>query len=356
MPIRVPVRLASSRRTATRTALAVTAVGSVMLVAACGGSSASSDSSSGSSTKPVTIKLGDVYTNGQPSSDAVAYFAKTINADKSAKITVDVYPDAELGEENTILQDIRSGSVQMGAITNDTLASLDPQWGIFSVPYLFKSLSDVTKYGNSSAGQEVLSSLTKYGLYGVGFDFSGWDNIISKNPVRSSADFKGMRIRVIPGPSENLTWQTFGATPVSVPSTQLYLSLQQNTVQGVTATSTFFVGNKLYEVAKYVNELRIEALADGFVINLKLWDSLSKTQQNLLTSTAKKAFALAVSQAAPLDTQSNNTFKQHGVTVTTGLSDQAAAEKLLEQKAYPGDSKILGGSVLKDAQGVLGSS
>lgn len=244
----------------------------------------------------------------------------------------------------------------MGAITSDTLAALDPEWGIFSVPYLFKTLGDVTKYGNSSAGQGVLDSLTKYGLYGVGFDFSGWDNMISRNPVRSSADLKGMRIRVIPGPAENLTWQSLGATPVSVPSTQLYLSLQQNTVQGVTATSTFFIGEKLPEVAKYVNQLRIEAVADGFVINQHLWSTLSKSQQALLTSAAKKAFQLAVNEAAPLDTQSNQQFAADGVSVTTGLTDQAAVDKILQEKAYPGDSKILGPNVLQAAEQVLGTS
>lgn len=332
----------------TSSALVIGMVAVVALASGCSSSPKSKDSGR-------TIRVADAYTPNQSSYDATAAFVTQIGAAKSGAVKAKHYPASQLGDETAILGSVRSGAIQSAALTSQTLSSVDPQFGVFSVPYLFPNTATLGKYWNSDAGKSVLDSLGKYGMHGLGFEISGFADLITKQPVTSSAQIKGQTLRVLPSPIEQPAIKALGATPTSVGATQLYLALQQGTVDGVTSTSTFWLGTKLYEVAKHAVYLDYECICDAIVVNNSYWKSLSPDQQSTMEKAAKAAQALSLTKYTGYNTASKTALKSHGVTVTEQLSDIDAVKQRMRSQVWPQIGKLIGSDVLTQAEQETGN-
>jgi len=335
-------------------ATAAVTVAVALTTAACGSSSSSAPKAA-QSAHHQNIKIADIFTSNQSSAVAVNTFAKRIDSDKTANMKVSIYPDAQLGEESTLLDDVRDGTIQMAALTTATLETADPELGIFAVPYLMKNTSQVSQYFHSSAGRNVLTSLSSHGLHGLGYIMSGFGELISKTPIRSAANLKNITVRVIPSPFESLTWSALGGSAVSVPTTQLYLALQEGTVSAEDATLTLFTGLKLYEVAHYVTLTRLGVIADAFVANPKFWSTLTSAQQAAITSAVAAGTNASLAAYTPLHNAAVKTLQANGVTVIPQLTDESSTASLLHSKVYKSMGSIVGASVLKEAEKTVGS-
>lgn len=331
------------RTRTTRKALVIGIIAVAAITSAC-----SSSPKSKSSGDP--IRVADAYTPHQSSYDGTAEFVKQIDSAKTGQVSAKHYPSSQLGDETAILGSVRSGAIQAAALTSQTLSSVDPQFGVFSVPYLFPDTATLGKYWDSPAGQNVLKSLEKYGMHGLAFEISGFADLISKHPVTSSADIKGQTLRVLPSPIEQPAIKALGATPTAVGATQLYLALQQGTVDGVTSTSTFWLGTKLYEVAKHAVYLDYECICDAIVVNAKYWKTLSSDQQKTMEEAAQAAQALSLQTYGSYNTESKAELKSHGVTVVDQLSDIDAVKERMRTQVWPQLGKLIGQDVLQAAE------
>jgi tripartite ATP-independent transporter DctP family solute receptor len=326
----------------TRTALVIGMIAVAAVATGCSSSPKSKDSAR-------TIRVADAYTPHQASYDGTVAFVGQIGSAKSGVVKAKHYPASQLGDETAILSSVRSGAIQAAALTSQTLSSVDPQFGVFSVPYLFPDTATLGKYWGSGAGKSVLSSLEKYGMHGLGFEISGFGDLISKQAVTSSAQIKGQTLRVLPSPIEQPAIKALGATPTSVGATQLYLALQQGTVDGVTSTSTFWLGTKLYEVAKHAVFLDYECICDAIVVNSAYWKTLSSDQQKTMEKAAQAAQALSLSKYQSYNTASKAELQKNGVTVTDQLSDIDTVKTTMRAQVWPQLSKLIGSGVLQSA-------
>lgn len=132
----------------------------------------------------------------------------------------------------------------------------------------------------------------KMGVYLAAWvNVSGY-NLISKKPVRSMEDLKGMKIRSTGGYCSAFL-QALGAVPVMMQSAETYTGLQSGVVDAVLYADGSAVAYKLYEIAKYSTKLEIMNMGVPYAMNKKFFDKLSPDQKKFFYSKLRLASQLA---------------------------------------------------------------
>jgi len=97
--------------------------------------------------------------------------------------------------------------------------------------------------------------------------------MMSRKPVRTLADLKGLRVRV--GGDTGKVLAEFGAVPMMVPGVEVFEAVQKGTIDAVTFPWTFaFAANKIHEVTKFAVDIPFGALASTTFVNKDAWDAL----------------------------------------------------------------------------------
>ncbi len=126
-------------------------------------------------------------------------------------------------------------------------------------------------------------------LFPVGF--GGRDVETRAKPLRTPADIKGLKIRVIPSPVSLATMRAWGANPTPVDWAQTFMALQQGTVDGTDNPLVIILGAKMYEVVKYGIRLNYASSATFLFINANRFASLAPAHQKLVVEAAEEAKA-----------------------------------------------------------------
>ena len=142
--------------------------------------------------------------------------------------------------------------------------------------------------------RRFVKPLEEKGLKKIGYIDSGSRNFFTQKPVRTPADLKGQKIRVMASPVMVKTMEALGATGVPVAWAELYTALQTGVVDGAENNHPSVVTKKFYEVSKYYTLDEHMRIPDLIVMSMKLWNQLNADQQ--------KAAVLRGRRAAPRPT------------------------------------------------------
>jgi TRAP-type C4-dicarboxylate transport system substrate-binding protein len=163
-----------------------------------------------------------------------------------------------------------------------------PIWNAAYLPFLGAQRLDHCVAIYNRLGKEskpFVEELNKFNcIFGGAFDNFGY-NLMGKKPVRSTADFKGVRIRVVPDLGEII--KQFGAVPMSVPVTEMYSALDTGIVDLVAHSRLTFHAYKVDEISKYlILGMDMAALPAFYYINKnafhELPDNLKKAVQSVI--------------------------------------------------------------------------
>jgi TRAP-type transport system periplasmic protein len=272
----------------------VATVAAALGLAACGSSSGSGSSgntsSSGGGTAKASLTLGYVTTEDHPYGVAVDYYRKLVSDASGGAIQIKGLPSYQ-GGDVPLLQDVRSGAVDMGSISSAV-------WGTQGVKDFdaLQALGLITRYDLEKEiiagpiGAKMLAATSKIGLKGLAIHEGGLRKPIgAKSPINSPADFKGKTIRVPESDVLQTGMRALGADPTAIPVTDIYAAMRDGTVDGMEANLGLIQTLKLYEVAKYITaNVNLWPFPTVIVMNQAKFDALTPDQQNILVTEAKK--------------------------------------------------------------------
>src|SRR5450755_1187245 len=218
-------------------------------------------------------------------------FKKTIEAKTGGKIQVQIFPNAQMGNERDTAQAVRVGSLEMGAI-GVGLMNWVPEMSITDAPFLWKSRAQCWNAITGAFGDELRKrSLEK------GFVLSGWTDLgframtNNKLPINAVKDMQNLKMRVPNSKAYIAMMQATGATTVAVDLSELYLALRQGVADGQDTPSPVVKSNKYYEVQKYISKTDHVLTTAYTVTNPKFYDGLSPDEQKLFWASCKDADA-----------------------------------------------------------------
>lgn len=240
----------------------------------------------------VVIKFAHHAPVTYPYQDGALRFKEVAERISGGRIEVQVFGGAQLGGERDLLEGIKLGTLHM-CIGAGGLANFAPAYNVVQLPFLIKNQEHMVKIAEGPAGKLLSQRIEEQGGYKVLGYFSTGDSGIQtvKGPVRTPADLKGVKIRVMENPALIESMRALGANPTPLPFPELYTSMKQGVVEGATIDYTALWTTKVYEAVKYVTEPGFHFLAEPrpVLISVKFFAGQPADVQQWIAQAAAEA-------------------------------------------------------------------
>ncbi|MBM7551614.1 TRAP transporter substrate-binding protein [Thalassobacillus pellis] len=256
-----------------------------VLLAGCSNNSASGD---GGGTK--TIKVANYFAPDHPQNIALKeVFKPVVEEESNGKIKVEVYPNSQLGAEQEFYDGVRNGTIEMG-IPGMIMQNTLPKMGVPEWPFLFEDFEHVKKVLTGPIGEELMTNLEKeHGVHPLAWSANGFRMFSSNQPIKSMEDFKGLRLRMPKIDSYINVGKALGTNVTPMPISEVFSALEQGVIDGQDNPIATVRASKWYEVQTHELESRHMFSPNLYVINSNFWNGLSKKQQKIIESAAKKS-------------------------------------------------------------------
>ncbi|KUK13694.1 MAG: TRAP-type transport system periplasmic protein [bacterium] len=218
-------------------------------------------------------------------------FIDDVNVAGEGKIKLNFYHSGTLLKVKELVPGLEAGTADIIFHTTSHTTGSWPIMGGPSLPFIFKSDWDMNE--KLKIGQPLFNLIQKVMMEKHGIVFLAFGAIPSqylwtaKKPVRTPEDLKGMIIRV-GGEAEAEAIKALGASPVFMPSGELYEALQRGTIDGLVAYPGTIGGRALYEVLKYCTKIPLSAYGRGIYMKKETWDKLPESVKRIITLAAYK--------------------------------------------------------------------
>ncbi|WP_460274351.1 TRAP transporter substrate-binding protein [Celeribacter sp. ULVN23_4] len=265
---------------------------------------------------PVNLRLAHVVNEQDAYHTAAVKFQELVSERSDGAITVEIFPNATLGDERTLLEGMQIGTVDMGVITNGPVANFLEDIAVFELPFLFPSPEAAYSVLDGEIGQELLGRLEEVNLKGLAYAERGFRNLTnSKRPVNSPADLDGLRIRVMENPVYIDSFRELGADAIPMAWTEALTGMQQNTIDGQENPVGVVYSFKLNETQTNMTMTRHTYAPALFVMGMPKWNQLSEEAQDIIAAAAQEAAEYERALNAELEEEQLAALKDAGMNV-----------------------------------------
>lgn len=284
-----------------------------------------------------TIKVGLALPKGLPGFDHVngmyETFGREVEAGSKGALKVDLAYGGSLGNPNDRMNQMRRGIIQMSDASDGNYAAIHPDIQVFSLPYMFPTEQAAWKVFDGPAGTAMAEDIRKKtGIRVLGWwEAGGFRHFSSNKPIRSVADFRGLKVRAL-GPANAKPVEAAGGIASAIPFNELYTSLKTGVVDAQDNSVSVFRLVKLYEVQKFLTLSGHSYSFGPMGINDRFYESLSPANRKIVDDAAKKAIAYNRATSRKIEGEALAFVKQNGVTV---IELSAAAKEEMRAKMQP---------------------
>jgi tripartite ATP-independent transporter DctP family solute receptor len=271
----------------------------------------------------IKLKWAHVYETSEPFHTASVWAAQEINKRTNNRYAIDVYPASQLGKEADINQGLSLGSVDIIISGSSFAAKSYPPIGVTYYPYTFRDADHLLAYTKSDVFKELAKGYEdKTGHHIVAVTYYGVRHTSSNKPIKTCADMKGLKIRVPDVPAYLAMPRACGANTAPIAFAEVYLALQNGTVEAQENPLTTIEAKKFYEVQKHI--VLTGHIVDHLntIISASLWKKLSDEDRKIFTDVAQEAAAKATEEIKVNEAKLVDFFKEKGLTVTEINKDQ----------------------------------
>lgn len=254
-------------------------------------------------------------------------FCELANKYSGGSITVKHFPDNVLGDDKTVIEQTQIGDIDIAVSSTSPLVNVYPDYYVFDAPYLFLNREHARAALTSEAGKAIREGIKEAGtgLIGLAWWENGFRDITNnKIQVKMPQDIKGMKIRTMENDVHLAAFKALGANPTPMAFSELFTAMQQGTVDGQENPLAIIVGNKFYEVQKYVSQTEHIYVPFCVVMNEKKFNSLTENQQNAILKAMEEATQFQLENNAELDEEALNVIKDGGSEIVELTNEEKA--------------------------------
>lgn len=238
----------------------------------------------------MTLKLGH-YANAQHAGNKAAQmFAEGVAKRTKGAITVEIYPNNELGNPPEVLEQNVLGVIDMSLPTQGQLAKYSKKFGCVMLPFAYNGYDHAYKVLDGPFIKWAEKDLEDAGLVFLANWEWGFRNLTnSVRPINTPDDVKGLKIRTPPELSIQSAMEALGATVQTIQFSELPMALKQGVVDGQENPVSVIYAFKIYETQKYLAMTGHTYNSMVHVISKKTWAKLTPEQQRIVKEESKKA-------------------------------------------------------------------
>src|SRR5438477_11930850 len=204
------------------------------------------------------LKSADVHPPGYPTVVAIENMGKKLDQATNGRLTVQMFGSMQLGGEKEMIEQAQVGALQMPRVSVGTLGPVIDDLNVLNLPFLFRDVAHMRKVVDGAIGQQLLDKVTanpNAKLVGLCWMDAGARSFYdTKRPIKSIADLKGLKIRVIGNPIFVDMANALGANGVAMGYDQVFSALQTGVIDGAENNPPSFVFDNHYQVAKFYSD------------------------------------------------------------------------------------------------------
>lgn len=267
----------------------------------------------------------------------VTVFKNLVEAGTGGSVTVQTFPNGQLGKDNEVLSQVKAGLIQSGVFSVGGFASAYPMIGVLDMPFIFPDISATYAVLDGPFGKKLGADIeNKTGMEVLGFGDSGGFFAItnSKKAIKTPDDLKGLKIRTQTLESHKRVISSLGGQPAAIAWAEVYTALQTGVADGQMNPIPIITMAKFNEVQKHITLTDHLFAPYVWVINRKFFDSLTPEEQVVVRNAAKSAIVAnrGISRIIEASSKGLPTLAK-SMTVTTLTPKEKAAFRDATQPA-----------------------
>ena len=217
-------------------------------------------------------------------------FAEEVDRLSDGSIKIQVYANSTLGGDRELLESCKDGDIPFVVQNTAPQVTFMPDLAIFDVPCAFENLDECREVLDDPEFSTLISSVYEKGGYQLlGVADQGFRIMSTNKPVKGIGDFKGQKIRTMENPFHLAFWKSIGANPTPMSFAEVYIGLQQHTIDAQENPYEVIVSNRLYEQQDYVVETNHLPHLITRIMNDEFFKGMPEENQRILREAAATA-------------------------------------------------------------------
>lgn len=260
-------------------------------------------------------------------------FADEVDRLSDGKMKISVYPNSVLGGDRELLESCKDGDIPFVVQNTAPQVTFMKDTAVFDMPALFETIDEVREHVDNPKFMELMQKVYNDGGYELlGYADQGFRVMTTNKEVTKLSDFKGQKIRTMENSYHMAYWKAIGASPTPMTFSEVYIGLQQGTIDAQENPYEVIVSNKLYEQQDYVVETNHLPHLISLIVSEDFFDGLSDEQQQIIKEAANTAKEYAREQSDERIASKIDTIKQSGTQIIQ-LSDDMYSQ--IREKCAP---------------------
>ena len=282
------------------------------------------------------LKWAHVYETSEPFHKWSVWAGDEIKKRTNGRYEVQVFPASSLGKESDINQGLTLGTVDIVLTGASFAAASYPPLAVTYFPFIFRDSEHQLKYAKSDVFKELSQGYdSKSGNHITALNYYGARHLTSNRPVTTPEDMKGLKIRVPDAPAYLAFPKSLGANATPIAFAEVYLALQNGTVDAQENPLPTIMAKKFFEVQKNISLTGhiVDSLLT--VVGGELWAKLSAPDKAIFTAVMQEAAEKTGREIIASEARLVEEFKKKGVNVIN--VDKNAFRAAVLKNAKPTD-------------------
>jgi tripartite ATP-independent transporter DctP family solute receptor len=246
-------------------------------------------------------RLSSMMTDNSIEGQGYTMFASLAEKYTNGAVKIRVYPNEQLGKMDAVVEQVSAGVIHIAPSSASFLSKWEPEIKFIGAPFIFKDYAHWAKFMNSPLVASWLASVeNKAGIMVLGkisdFPRGSGRVILSRTPVNSIGDLKGLKVRQFQDPLIVESWRHLGAEVRVMAWGEVYDGINRRIIDAVTSPLELVASSKFYEVAPYVTWTEEYPQGVAFMMNAKAFKALTPDQQAGLRKAHEEASAFVRAQ------------------------------------------------------------
>jgi len=251
----------------------------------------------GAEAAKVTLKLGHIRAESSPTHKAALKFAELVGQKTRGDVEIKVFPNSQLGGILDMFTGLKAGSLDLvyGGINTYAWVKGGEVYQITSVAFLYRDYDHMRRVLLSPVFKphlEAAEKATGIKVININGDTAPRELTTRDKPVRTAADFKGLKVRIAESVLARAVFQRLGANPQVIPYADLYMALKQGVVDAQENGVIPIKNTSFYEVQKYLTLTHYVRDVETFYMGADKWGALAPAYQKALTEASEDAGTL----------------------------------------------------------------
>jgi tripartite ATP-independent transporter DctP family solute receptor len=262
------------------------------------------------------LKWAHVYETNEPYHTEALWAAEEIKKRTNGKYEIGVFPASQLGNENQINEGLGLATLDMIYTGVAFAGSIHKPIAITNAPFVLRDFDHWMAYRNSRLFRDIAKGYedkTRHKV--ITLTYYGQRMVTANKAITKPEDMKGMKLRVPPAPLFLMFTKSVGANATPIAFAEVYLALQQKTVDGQENPLPTIMAKKFYEVQTHVMLTGHITESLLTIVGSHVWPKLSDAEKKIFEEVLGEAALRATKQIRDSEQKTADELRKLGKTV-----------------------------------------